>query len=72
MEVLRDREDAKEGCLEVYKEENRKIKRYMHKSKKEVHEQFGRKMNQAVNGDRKLFWKEVIKRIDEKWRIVAE
>ena len=28
---------------------------------KEVNEQFGRKMNQDVNGNRKRFWKEVSK-----------
>ena len=30
-------------------------------SKKEVNEQFGRKMNQYVNRNRKKFWKEVSK-----------
>ena len=30
-------------------------------SKEEVQEQFGRKMNQHLNGNRKLFWKEVSK-----------
>ena len=33
----------------------------IYQSKKEVQEQFGRKMNQDVNGNRILFWKEVSK-----------
>ena len=32
---------------------------YKYQSKKKVNEQFGRKMNEDVNGNRKLFWKEV-------------
>ena len=39
----------------------RKVKRYINQSKKEVQEQFGRKKNQDVNGNRKLFWKELSK-----------
>ena len=54
-------EDAKERCLEVYKEEKRKVKKCIYQSKEEVQKQFGRKMNQDVNGNRKLFWKEVSK-----------
>ena len=38
--------------MEAYKEEKRK-------SKNEINDQFGRKMNQDVNGNRKLFWKEM-------------
>ena len=48
----------------VWKPTNRKRKRLkgcIYQSKKEVQEQFGRKMNQDVNGNRKLFWKEVSK-----------
>ena len=61
-EVLRTRdEDARESCLEVYKGEKKKVKRCIYQSKKEVQEQFGRKMNQDVNGNRKFFWKEVSK-----------
>ena len=45
--------------MEVYREEKRKVKRSMIQSKKKVNEQFGRKMNEDVNGNRKLFWKEV-------------
>ena len=55
--------DAKERRLEVYKEEKKKFKRCIYQSKKEVHEQFGRKMNQDVNGNWKLFWKEESKAI---------
>ena len=47
--------------MEGNKEEKRKVKRCIYQSKKEVHEQFGKKMNQEVNGNRKLFWKEVSK-----------
>ena len=54
-------EDARERCLEDYKEEKRKVERCIYQCKKEVREQFGRKMNQDVNGNRKLFWKEVSK-----------
>ena len=60
MLVARD-EKANERCLEVYKEEKRKVKRRIAQSKREVNEQFGRKMNQNVNGNRKLFWEEVSK-----------
>ena len=46
-EVLGARnEDATERYLEVYKEEKRKVKRYIYQSEKEVQEQFERKMNQ--------------------------
>ena len=54
-------EDVRENCLEVYKEEKRKVRRCIYRSKKEIQEQFGRKVNQDVNGNRKLFWKEVSK-----------
>ena len=54
-------EDARESCLEVYKEEKRKVKRSIYQCKKEVQEQFRRKMNQGVNGNRKSFLKEVSK-----------
>ena len=51
-------EEAKERCMEAYREERRKVKRCICHSKKKVNEQFG-KMNKDVNGNRKLFWKEV-------------
>ena len=39
----------------------RKVKRCIYQCKKKVNEQFGRKMNQEMNRNRKLFWKEVSK-----------
>ena len=45
--------------MEYYKDEKKKVKICIYQSKKEVQEEFGRKMNQDVNGNRKLFWKEV-------------
>ena len=39
----------------------RKVKRCIYQSKKAVQEQFGRKVNQDLNGNRKMFWKEVSK-----------
>ena len=45
--------------MEEYREEKRKIKRCKYQSKKKVNEPFGRKMNEDVNENRKLFWKEV-------------
>ena len=39
----------------------RKVIRSIHQRKKEVNEQFGRKMNQDVDGSRKLFWRDVSK-----------
>ena len=48
-------ENARERCLEIQKEEKRKIKTCIYLSKKEVQEQVGRKMNQDVNGNRKFF-----------------
>ena len=37
--------------------------------RKEGNEQFRRKINQDVYGNRKLFWKEVSK---ERWRVAAK
>ena len=45
---------------------------YIYQIKEESNEHFGRKMNQAVNGDRKLFWKEVSREMEERWRVVPE
>ena len=39
--------------MEAYKEEKRKIKRCIYQGKKKVNEQFGRKMNEDVNGNKK-------------------
>ena len=58
-------EETKERCLEAYREEKRK-------SNKKVNEQFRRKMSEAVNGNRKLFWNEVSNAEGGKVRVVAE
>ena len=46
--------------MEINRNEKRKVKRCIYKTKMEVTEQFGRKMNEDVNGNR-LFWKELSK-----------
>ena len=53
-------EDARERCLGVYKEEKRKVKSCTYQ------EHFGIKMKQDVNGNSKLFWKEVSKANERK------
>ena len=50
-------EETKERCLEAYREEKRKVKRSIIQSKTKVNKLFGRKINEDVNGNRKLFWK---------------
>ena len=56
-EVLTTRdEEAKERCMEAYREEKSKLKKYIYQSKKKVNKQFGGKMNEDVYGKRKLFW----------------
>ena len=47
--VATNDEETKERCMEVYKEEKRKVKWSIIKSKKKVNEQFGIKMNRNVN-----------------------
>src|SRR5678816_1679135 len=54
-------EVSKERCLEFYKEEKRNTKRCIRRRKQEVNEQFGRRMNEDIQGNRKLFWKEARK-----------
>jgi hypothetical protein len=62
LKVLQAKDEIlKERYMEEYKEERRKTKKCINKRKKEVNEQFGRKMNGDVQGNRKLFWKEVKK-----------
>ena len=57
-EVLAGRdEEAKERHMEAYREEKRKVKRCIIQGKKKVNEQYGRKMNEDVNGNRKVLWK---------------
>ena len=45
-------EEAKERCMEAYREEKRKVKRCIYQK---VKEQFGMKMNEDMNGNMKLF-----------------
>ena len=51
--------ETKERCMEAYRKERKKVKRCIIQSKKKVNEHFGRKINEDVIGNRKLFWKEV-------------
>ena len=53
-ETRRDKA-PKERCIAAYKQEKRKVKRCIFPSK---NEQFGRKINQIVGGNRKIFWKD--------------
>ena len=43
----------------MYGSIQRKVKRCIYQSKNKVNKQFGKKMNEDVNGNIKLFWKEV-------------
>ena len=52
-------EETKKRCIETYREEKRKVKRCIIQSKKKVNVQYERKVNEDVNGNRKLFWKEL-------------
>ena len=54
--------------MEAYREEKRKIKRCIYESKNKLNEQFGRKMNEDVNANKKLFWKEVSNVKGGRWR----
>ena len=45
--------------METYREEKRKVKRCIYQNKNKVNRQFRRKMNEDVNGNMKLLWKEV-------------
>src|SRR5678816_1162189 len=54
-------EVSKERCLELYKEEKRNTKRCIRRRKEEVNEQFERRMNGDLQGNRKLFWKKARK-----------
>ena len=58
--------------MEAYSKEKRKVKRCTCQNKKKVNEQFGKKMNKDVNGNRKLFWKEVSNTKGERWRVTTE
>ena len=52
-------EEEKETCMQANREKKREAKRCIYQSREKVIEQFGRKMNEVVNGNRKLLWKEV-------------
>ena len=58
--------------MEVYKGEKRKVKKCIYQSQKRVNEQFGRKVNSNVSGNRKLFWKKVSKVKGRKGKSVVE
>ena len=58
-------EETKERYMKLYREEKRLKGTYQ--NKKKVNEKFGRKMNEVVNGNRKLFWKEVSNVKGGKW-----
>ena len=45
--------------MELCREEKRKVKKCIYQCKKKVNKQYGRKMNKDVNGNMKLFWKEI-------------
>ena len=48
-------EETKERCMKAHRDEKRNVQRCIIQNKNKVNEQFGRKMNEAVNGNRKLF-----------------
>ena len=50
-------EETKERRTKVYREEKRKVRGCICQNKMKVNEQFGMKMSEDVNGNRKLFWK---------------
>ena len=47
-------EEAKERNMVAYREEKRKVERGLYQNKNKANEEFRRKMNQDVNGNRKL------------------
>ena len=54
--MLRARDKvAKERCMEVYKQEKRKVKGLIYQSKDEVSENFEKMINQNVDRNRKCF-----------------
>ena len=56
----------------VNREEKRKVNRCIYQNKKKVNEQFGRKINRYVNGDRNCFGRRRVMRKEERWRVAAE
>ena len=55
---MRVRDEVAKYMYGILQRKKRKIKRSIYESKKEVNERFGRKMNQDIDVNRKLFWKE--------------
>ena len=60
--------ETKEKRMAEYREKKRRVERCIIQSKKKVNEQFGRKMDEDVNGNRKLLWKEVSNAKGEKMK----
>ena len=56
--LITSNEEAKVRCMKAYREEKKKVKGCIYRSKKKVNENFGREMNVDMNGNMKLFWKE--------------
>ena len=50
---------ARDEEAKAYREETRKVKRCIYKGKKKINEQFRKMMNEDMNGNGKLLWKEV-------------
>ena len=50
-------EDAKDKMFGSLPRRKREKLKCIYQSKNKINEQFGRKMNQNVNGNRKFFWK---------------
>lgn len=53
--------EERERRIHEYKKAKNEVKRIIKRSKREANENFGKKLSQDVNGNRKLFWKEVKK-----------
>ena len=51
----------RESCIEIYRRKKRLTKRCLRDRRREINEQFGKKMSEDVKGNSKLFWKEVRK-----------
>ena len=62
---------AKERYMETFKEGKREVIMYMNLIKEKLSEKLGRKMNQDVRGNKKLFWRGV-KRIEEGLKVAVE
>ena len=69
-EVLRAENVVPEDkCMKIDKEKSRKVKRCIYQCKREVNDQFGRKMNQDIDENRKLFWKVKVGKVESCNRI---